>query len=45
VGERGREVNEFVRNNLGEEGLNRSVVVATPADDPPLEIKARMFYC
>lgn len=36
IGERGREVNEFVRNNLGEEGLKRSVVVATPADDPPL---------
>ncbi|NPA71728.1 MAG: flagellar protein export ATPase FliI [Gammaproteobacteria bacterium] len=36
IGERGREVNEFVRNNLGKEGLKRSVVVATPADDPPL---------
>lgn len=36
IGERGREVNEFVRQNLGEEGLKRSVVVATPADDPPL---------
>lgn len=36
VGERGREVNDFVRNNLGKEGLKRSVVVATPADDPPL---------
>ena len=36
VGERGREVNEFVKNNLGVEGLKRSVVVATPADDPPL---------
>lgn len=36
VGERGREVNEFVRQNLGTEGLKRSVVVATPADDPPL---------
>jgi len=36
VGERGREVNDFIRNNLGEEGLKRSVVVATPADDPPL---------
>jgi len=36
VGERGREVNEFVRNNLGAEGLSRSVVVVTPADDPPL---------
>ena len=36
IGERGREVNDFVRNNLGKEGLKRSVVVATPADDPPL---------
>ena len=36
VGERGREVNDFVRNNLGEEGLKRAVVIATPADDPPL---------
>ena len=36
VGERGREVNDFVRNNLGEEGLRRAVVIATPADDPPL---------
>lgn len=36
IGERGREVNEFVRNNLGEAGLKRAVVVATPADDPPL---------
>jgi flagellum-specific ATP synthase len=36
VGERGREVNDFVRQNLGQEGLKRSVVVATPADDPPL---------
>jgi flagellum-specific ATP synthase len=36
IGERGREVNDFVRHNLGEEGLKRAVVVATPADDPPL---------
>ncbi len=36
VGERGREVVEFVQNNLGEEGLARSVVVATPADTSPL---------
>jgi flagellum-specific ATP synthase len=36
VGERGREVNEFIRQILGPEGLARSVVVAAPADDPPL---------
>ncbi|MGZ8199626.1 MAG: flagellar protein export ATPase FliI [Methylosarcina sp.] len=36
IGERGREVNEFVQKILGEEGLRRAVVVATPADDPPL---------
>ena len=36
IGERGREVNEFVQKILGEEGLKRAVVVATPADYPPL---------
>ncbi len=36
IGERGREVKEFVDNILGEEGLARSVVVAVPADQPPL---------
>ena len=36
IGERGREVKEFIEQNLGEEGRARSVVVATPADDPPL---------
>lgn len=36
IGERGREVKEFVENILGPEGLARSVVVATPADNPPL---------
>lgn len=36
IGERGREVNDFVRQNLGVEGLKRAVVVATPADDTPL---------
>lgn len=36
IGERGREVNEFVTKILGPEGLARAVVVATPADDPPL---------
>ncbi|OUR82451.1 flagellar protein export ATPase FliI [Cycloclasticus sp. 46_120_T64] len=36
IGERGREVSEFVRKTLGPEGMARSVVVASPADDPPL---------
>ncbi len=36
IGERGREVKEFIENNLGEVGKARSVVVASPADDPPL---------
>ena len=36
IGERGREVKEFVERILGPEGRRRSVVVATPADHPPL---------
>ncbi|WP_006787714.1 flagellar protein export ATPase FliI [Thiorhodospira sibirica] len=36
IGERGREVNEFVQNILGKEGLARAVVVAVPADHSPL---------
>ena len=36
IGERGREVNEFIHNVLGAQGMSRAVVVAAPADDPPL---------
>ncbi len=36
IGERGREVKEFLDTALGTEGRRRSVVVATPADDTPL---------
>lgn len=36
VGERGREVKEFIDHILGEEGLRRAIVVASPADDAPL---------
>jgi flagellum-specific ATP synthase len=36
IGERGREVKEFIEDILEAEGLARSVVVAAPADAPPL---------
>jgi flagellum-specific ATP synthase len=36
IGERGREVKEFIERILGEEGMRRAVVVAVPADQPPL---------
>ncbi|KAB0573823.1 flagellar protein export ATPase FliI [Ideonella dechloratans] len=36
IGERGREVKEFIEDILGEDGLARAVVVAAPADAPPL---------
>lgn len=36
IGERGREVKEFIDQSLGEEGMRRAVVVASPADESPL---------
>lgn len=36
IGERGREVKEFIEDILGEEGMERAVVVASPADHSPL---------
>ncbi len=43
IGERGREVKDFLNETLGEEGLKRAVVVAATSDSPPL-VRIRGAY-
>ncbi len=44
IGERGREVREFIEHSLGQEGMARTVVVVATSDRPSIE-RAKAAYC
>ncbi|EFX83544.1 hypothetical protein DAPPUDRAFT_100109 [Daphnia pulex] len=44
IGERGREVNDFIEEQLGPEGLKRAVVVVATSDAPALQLKERSDF-
>jgi flagellum-specific ATP synthase len=45
IGERGREVNEFIEEILGAEGMKKAVVVVAPADQPAVLRMQAALYC
>ena len=45
IGERGREVSEFIESSLGAEGMARAIVIAAPADTTPLMRLRAMRLC